>query len=75
MPKGTVSHARRIIKAEEILEKLQDNVLDDSAEPIHQNKLRAMTVLLSKAIPDLKSIEHSGNIEGEVVHKHKVVFK
>ena len=74
MPKGTVSHARKIINAEKLLNLLQDNVLDPDAEPLNQNKLHAIKILLAKAIPDLKAVEHTGNIDGEVTHKHKVKF-
>ena len=74
MPKGTVSHARQIIKAEELITLLQNNVLDKDADPLHQNKLHAIKILLAKAIPDLKAVEHTGSIDSEQTHKHKVSF-
>ena len=72
MPKGTVSNARKIINAEKLINLLQDNVLDPDAKPLNQNKLHAIKILLAKAIPDLKAIEHTGSIDGDVVHRHKV---
>ena len=66
MHTGPVSHARKIIKAEELLKLLQNNVLDSEAEPLHQNRLHAIKILLAKAIPDLKAVEHTGDIDHDV---------
>jgi hypothetical protein len=75
MPTGTVSKVRQIIKAQELIEKLQINALDDNAEPLHQNKLHAIKILLNKAIPDLKAVEHSGSIDSEQTNVHRVTFR
>ena len=74
MPTGTISKARQIINAEKLINLLQDNVLDPNAEPLNQNKLHAIKILLAKAIPDLKAVEHTGNIDSTQTHKHKVQF-
>ena len=66
MPKGTVSNARKIINAEKLINLLQDNVLDKDAKPLNQNKLHAIKILLAKAIPDLKAIEHTGDIDHDI---------
>lgn len=66
MPKGTVSHVRQIINAEKLINLLQDNVLDEKAKPLNQNKLHAIKILLAKAIPDLKAIEHTGDIDHDI---------
>ena len=67
MPTGTLSHVRKIIKAEELINVLQDNVLDSEAEALSQNKVTAIKVLLAKCMPDLKAIEHYGemNVKAE----------
>lgn len=75
MPTGTRSKVREIIKAEELINLLQDNVLDEKAEPLNQNKLHAIKILLNKSLPDLKALEHSGNIDSEVTKRHRVSFK
>ena len=35
----------------------------------------AIKLLLNKVIPDLKGIEHSGNIDSEITRKHRVSFR
>ena len=66
MPTGTISKARQIINAEKLINLLQDNVLDPNAEPLNQNKLHAIKILLAKAIPDLKAVEHTGDIDHDI---------
>ena len=63
---GKISHAREIIKATELIEMLQINALDSNAEPLHQNKLHAIKILLAKAIPDLKAVEHTGDVDHDI---------
>lgn len=75
MPTGTISQVRKIIKAEELINILQDNVLDKDAEPLHQNKLHAIKILLGKTVADLKAVEHTGTIDSEQTHVHRVAFK
>jgi len=66
MPTGTISKARQIIKAEELIIKLQNNALDDDAPPLHQSKLHAIKILLGKTVPDLKAVEHTGDIDHDI---------
>ena len=66
MPTGTVSHARSIIKAEELLKLLQDNALDPDAPPIHQNKLTTIKMLLNRSVSELKQVEHTGEVEHDI---------
>ena len=69
MPTGTRSKVREIIKAEEIVNLLQNNVLDKDAPPLNQNKLHAAKILLAKCLPDLKALEVDTNLTGSVEHK------
>ena len=73
--KGTTSHVREMIKTEKLINRLQNSILDPDSEPLNQTQVSAIKVLLGKAIPDLRAIEHTGNVDGEVVHRHKVIFK
>ena len=66
MPTGTLSHVRKIIKAEELVNVLQDNVLDKNAEALSQNKVTAIKVLLAKCMPDLKAVENNVTVEGSI---------
>ena len=75
MPTGTRSKVREIIKAEELINVLQDNVLDKNAEALSQNKVTAIKVLLAKCLPYLKALEVSGQIDSEVTRKHRVSFR
>ena len=73
MPTGTRSHVREIIKAEELINKLQNNALDDDAPPLNQNKLHAMKILLAKCLPDLKALEVSGDMNVDVTKRHRII--
>jgi len=68
------SHVREIIKAEELINKLQNSVLDDKVEALGQNDVNCIKILLSKALPDLKALEHTGRIDSEVTERHQVEF-
>ncbi len=74
MPTGTISKVRLIIKAEEIINKLQDSILGDNPVPLSQNEINTCKILLSKVIPDLKAVEHTGNVDSNQSHTHKVQF-
>jgi len=63
----SISQIRERIKASELIDMLQNNVLDKEADPLHQSKLHAIKILLAKAIPDLKAIEHTGDINADVM--------
>lgn len=66
MPTGTISHVRNIIRAEDIIIKLQNSVLGENPTPLNQNEINTCKILLSKAIPDLKAVETSGSIETDI---------
>jgi len=74
MPTGTISKVRQIIKAEEIVNKLQNSILGKDPTPLTQNEINTCKILLAKAIPDLKAVEHTGNIDSTQTVKHKVKF-
>lgn len=74
MPTGTRSKVREIIKAEELVNLLQNNVLDKDAKPLHQSKLHAIKILLAKTLPDLKAIEHSGNADNPIAQDIQIEF-
>ena len=77
MPTGTISKARLIIKAEELIIRAQDSVLNENNEdnpPLSAAEVGIIKTLLNKVIPDLKGVEHTGNIDSTQTHKHKVQF-
>ena len=66
MPTGTISNARKIIKAKELIEKAQRAVLepnDKVTNPvISAAEVGLIKLLLNKVIPDLKGVEITGDI-------------
>lgn len=80
MPRGTTSHARSIIKAEELLKKLQGFALGEidpkTGEPIQltQRQVSAYKICLAKAIPDLKAVELTGEDGKPITAAVKVLF-
>ncbi len=71
----TVSQVRKIIRSEELINKVQAEVLDKDEFKMSTAEVGAIKLLLNKVIPDLKGIEHSGNIDSEVTRKHRVSFR
>ena len=45
------------------IDKLQAHIDDKDANPLSQTQLKAAEILLRKVIPDLKSVEHSGEVK------------
>lgn len=74
MPNPTRSKIRDLIKAEELVNKLQNSVLDPKQDALGQNEVNCIKILLNKSLPDLKALEHSGQIDSEVTRKHRVSF-
>lgn len=74
MPTGTISQVRKIIKAKEIVELLQNSILGEERGGLTQNEINTAKVLLAKCIPDLKAIENSVSIEGSVTHSIDVKY-
>ncbi len=75
MPTGTISKAREIIRSRELIEKVQAEVLDKDEFKMSAAEVGAIKMLLNKVIPDLKGVEHSGQIDSEVTRKHRVSFR
>ncbi len=73
MPNPTRSKIREMIKAEELINKLQNSVLMPDQEALGQNEVNCIKILLNKCLPDLKAIEHSGSegSEGEMTFRWK----
>ena len=65
---------RELIKTEELITLVQKNVLSPRAKPINQTKLHAIKMLLSKTLPDLKALEQTTTIEGEIDLNVEVTF-
>ena len=62
------AEVRKKIPVTELIERLTQNVL--SAENLlTPSQVTSAKILLGKAIPDLKAIEHSGNSEMPIVHR------
>ena len=75
MPTGTISNVRKIIKAEEIVNLLQNSLLDKKLRgSLSQNDINTAKVLLAKCIPDLKAVEHTGQVDSAQQHVHRVEF-
>ena len=70
----TVSKLRERIRAGELIDKMQEALLDDDKPMLSSPEVGAIKCLLNKVIPDLKGVEHSGSIDSEQTHKHKVKF-
>ena len=75
MPNPVRSKIRELIKAEELINKLQNSVLDDKTAALGQNEVNCIKILLSKSLPDLKALEVSGQIDSEITRKHRVSFR
>ena len=71
----TVSKLRERIKAGELIDKMQNAVLDPDVPMLSSPEVGAIKCLLNKVIPDLKGVEHSGTIESEQSHTHRVTFR
>jgi len=54
---------RQRIDVGRTIDKLQAHVEDKDANPLTQTQLKAAEILLRKVIPDLKAVEHSGEIK------------
>ena len=65
----TLSHVRDIIKAEELVKKLQDSILVEDTPALSAAEVGGIKVLLNKVIPDLKGVEVTGDLTGSIEHK------
>jgi len=66
MPNPVRSHVRDIIKAEELINKLQNSVLDPKIKALGQNEVNCIKILLSKSLPDLKALEVKAEVSGDI---------
>ena len=68
--KGLVQHVL------EISEKIADLDTELESANVHRLKTAAelQLKLINKYLPDLKATEHSGQIDSEVIRKHRVSF-
>ena len=63
---------RRRIKATLLMKKLEDHVLKN--EEMSVSQIRAAETLLRKTVPDLSSVQISGEGGGAIQHAVKVTF-
>lgn len=62
-----ISAMRERIETATLVDKLQAHVKDPGKAPLSMTQLKAADILLRKSIPDLKAIEHSGEINKQRV--------
>lgn len=62
-----ISAMRERIETATLVDKLQAHVKDPGKAPLSMTQLKAADILLRKSIPDLKAIEHSGEINKRAV--------
>lgn len=60
------SAVRERIKVSQLLNRLQKNALGELDPPLTRDQIKCIEVLLAKAIPDLKAVEHSGPDGGPI---------
>jgi len=60
------SAVRERIKVSQLLNRLQKNALGELEAPLTRDQIKCIEILLAKAIPDLKSIEHTGEGGGPI---------
>lgn len=57
---------RAKIQASQLINVLQNHALNEGTE-ISSSRMKAIEILLRKSVPDLSSVEHSGDGENPVV--------
>jgi len=70
----TTKHLRDKIKADELIDILQNNCLHPRRAPLHQNRVNAIKILLDRVLPTVKAVEQSTTIEGNVTANIQVEF-
>ena len=73
MPTGTISKVRQIIRAEELINKVQTEVLDKGKFKMSAAEVGAIKLLLNKVIPDLKGVEVKLDATADINHNHMMV--
>jgi hypothetical protein len=69
MPVGSASRCRELIKSEELINRAQDSVLNENTEdnpPLTPAEVGVIKLLLNKVIPDLKGVEHTGEVDHDI---------
>jgi len=73
-------HLQKVIDNIEVIEDLDGKIKKENSELDAQKLQRLKTAtdarlkLINKYLPDLKATEHSGQIDSEVIRKHRVSF-
>lgn len=60
---------RAKIQASQLINVLQNHALGEAAEELSASRLKAIEILLRKSVPDLQSVQISGDEENPVVMK------
>lgn len=63
---------RKKIQTSQLVNRLTDHALGDIE--LTNTQVRAIEILLKKTIPDLSSIEHSGDEENPLAHKIEIAI-
>lgn len=59
-----VDAIRRSVKAKELIDALTDCAL--GVAEMDSNRIQAARILLGKSVPDLKSVDHSGDVNNHI---------
>lgn len=60
---------RAKIQATQLINVLQNHALGEAAEELSASRLKAIEILLRKSVPDLQSIQMSGDSENPLFQK------
>ena len=60
---------RTKIQATQLINVLQNHALGESEEELSASRLKAIEILLRKSVPDLQSIQHSGDENNPILQK------
>lgn len=59
------TRTREKIRTSQLINRLEDHAF--GSVELTQSQVRAIEVLLKKTLPDLQSVEHSGEVDGKLV--------
>lgn len=62
-----IEEARKKIQTTQLINRLQKHALGKLKKPMDATQIRAVEVLLKKSVPDLQSITHQGDDDGNPV--------
>lgn len=60
---------RDMIESERLIKRAQDSVLNKDEPELTNAEVGVIKLLLNKTLPDLKGIEHSGNMDHNVIYR------